>query len=117
MVGSVPIDLGRRLIAAGTVAPEELEASLLLSVVRGVPVVRALLDRGALTERSLEEELARRGGLALRHVVAVRELMARLPRAMCRRLGAVPTRLDPLTGTIDVAAADPLDAHVKAEFA
>jgi len=98
------------------VSPEEVEAALFLCVVRGVPFPRALVDRGALSERALEEELGRRGGLALRQVSGVPELMARLPPAMCRRLGAVPARHDAFTGTVDVAAADPLDPQVAAEF-
>jgi hypothetical protein len=115
-LSAVPIDLGRRLITAGVVPPEEVEAALFLSIVRGIPFARALVDRGALTERVLEEELERRGGLALRNVVGVPELVARLPRAMCRRLCAIPTRLDPYTGTVDVAAADPIDPHIAVEF-
>lgn len=110
------IDLGRRLIAAGLVSPEEVEAALFLSLARGVPFPRLLIDRGAITERGLEEELERLGGLGLRQVAGAAELVARLPRAMCRRLAALPTRLDPSTGTIDVAAADPLDPHIAAEF-
>ncbi|APR77065.1 Hypothetical protein A7982_02412 [Minicystis rosea] len=110
------IDLGRRLIAAGLVPPEEVEAALFLSVARGVPFARVLIDRGAITERGLEEELERLGGLGLRQVGGAAELVARLPRAMCRRLAALPTRLDPQTGTIDVAAADPLDPHIAVEF-
>lgn len=110
------IDLGRRLIAAGVVPPEEVEAALFLSVVRGVPFARVLLDRGALSERGLEEELERVGGLGLRQVAGAAEIVARLPRAMCRRLAALPTRVDPASGAVDVAAADPLDAHVAAEF-
>jgi len=112
----VAVELGRRLISSGVVAPDEIEAALFLSVVRGVPITRALVDRGALPERLLEEELARRGGVALRHVVGNAELMAQLPRAMCRRLAAVPTRVDAYTGTVDVAASDPLDPHVPSEF-
>ena len=112
----MPVDLGRRLIASGVVPPEEVEAALFLSIVRGVPFTRALVDRGTLSERGLEDELGRRGGLALRNVVGVADLMARLPRAMCRRLCAVPVRLDPYTGTVDVAAADPLDGHIGREF-
>ncbi len=112
----MPIELGRRLISAGIAAPDDVEAALLLSVVRGVSFVRALVDRGAVDERSLEEELGRRGGLALRHVLGLPELVARLPPNLCRRLGAVPTRFDTFTGTVDVAAADPLDPHVGAEF-
>ncbi|MEJ7730886.1 MAG: hypothetical protein WKG00_16920 [Polyangiaceae bacterium] len=112
----MPIELGRRLIAAGIAAPEDVEAALLLSVVRGVSFVRALVDRGAVDERALEEELGRRGGLALRHVLGLPELVARLPSNLCRRLGAVPTRFDTFTGTVDVAAADPLDPHIATEL-
>jgi hypothetical protein len=112
----VSIDLGRRLIAAGVVPPEEVEAALFLSCVRGVPFARVLLDRGAVSARGLEEELERVGGLGLRQVVGSADLVARLPRAMCRRLAALPVRVDNVTGTVDVAAADPLDAHIPAEF-
>src|SRR5262249_25461621 len=103
---TVPIDLGRRLIASGIVSPVEVEAALFLAVVRGVPFSRALIDRGAISERALEEELGRRDGLALRTVSGNPELMGRLPAAMCRRLGAVPTRIDASSGAVDVAAAD-----------
>lgn len=110
------IDLGRLLVTAGVISPAEVEAALFLSVLRGISFPRALVDRGALTERTLEEELDRLGGLALRQVMGSRELFARLPRAVCRRLAAVPTRHDPATSTVDVAAADPLDPHVPAEL-
>ncbi len=112
----VSIDLGRRLIAAGVVPPEEVEAALFLSCVRGVPFARVLLDRGAISARSLEDELERVGGLGLRQVAGSAELVAKLPRAMCRRLAALPVRVDNVTGTVDVVAADPLDAHIPAEF-
>ncbi|WP_437803453.1 hypothetical protein [Sorangium sp. So ce693] len=110
------LDLGRLLIAAGAVSKAEVEAALFVAVLRGIPFPRALIDRAAISERALEEELDRHGGLALRQVVGARELVARLPRAMCRRLGAVPIRIDPGVGTIDVAAADPLDRHIADEF-
>jgi hypothetical protein len=112
----VSIDLGRRLIAAGVVPPEEVEAALFLSCVRGVPFARVLLDRGAISARVLEDELERVGGLGLRQVAGSAELVAKLPRAMCRRLAALPVRVDNVTGTVDVVAADPLDGHVPAEF-
>jgi hypothetical protein len=112
----VSIDLGRRLISAGVVPPDEVEAALFLSTVRGVPFARVLLDRGAVSERALEDELERVGGLGLRQVVGASDLVARLPKAMCRRLAALPTRVDALTGIVDVAAADPLDPHIPAEF-
>ncbi|WP_437878779.1 hypothetical protein [Sorangium sp. So ce513] len=87
-----------------------------MAVLRGISFPRALIDRAAISERALEQELERRGGLALRQVVGARDLVARLPRAMCRRLGAVPIRVDPGVGTVDVAAADPLDRHIADEF-
>jgi hypothetical protein len=98
------------------VSAEEVEAALFLSVARGVPFPRVLIDRGAITERGLEDELERVGGLGLRQVVGAPEVVRRLPHSMCRRLAALPTRVDPATGTIDIAAADPLDPHVGAEF-
>jgi hypothetical protein len=113
----VSIDLCRRLLAVGAVTAEDVEASLFLAQVKGIPVTRALLDRGAITERALEEELERIGGLGLRQVVGNAELMRRLPRAMCRRLGALPVRVDVASAAIDVAAADPLDPHVQQELA
>ncbi|AUX32801.1 hypothetical protein SOCE836_049480 [Sorangium cellulosum] len=112
----VSLDLGRLLIAAGAVSKAEVEAALFVAVLRGISFPRALIDRAAISERALEAELERRGGLALRQVVGARDLVARLPRAMCRRLGAVPIRLDPGAGTVDVAAADPLDRHIADEF-
>ncbi|XYI03444.1 hypothetical protein ACMHYB_28210 [Sorangium sp. So ce1128] len=110
------LDLGRLLISAGAVSKAEVEAALFVAVLRGISFPRALIDRAAISERALEQELERRGGLALRQVVGARELVARLPRAMCRRLGAVPIRVDPGAGTVDVAAADPLDRHIADEF-
>ncbi|XXX82258.1 hypothetical protein WMF30_26210 [Sorangium sp. So ce134] len=110
------LDLGRLLIAAGAVSKAEVEAALFVAVLRGISFPRALIDRAAISERALEAELDRRGGLALRQVVGARDLVARLPRAMCRRLGAVPIRVDPGAGTVDVAAADPLDRHIADEF-
>lgn len=110
------IELGRRLIAANLVTREKVQAALLLSVVRGIPFTRALVDRGAISEAELDEEIARHTGPGLRHVQGSHELVLKLPRAMCRRLCALPTRLDPFTGTVDVAAADPLDPHIEAEM-
>ncbi|WP_438020969.1 hypothetical protein WMF18_18700 [Sorangium sp. So ce315] len=110
------LDLGRLLISVGAVSKAEVEAALFVAVLRGISFPRALIDRAAISERALEQELDRRGGLALRQVVGARDLVARLPRAMCRRLGAVPIRVDPGVGTVDVAAADPLDRHIADEF-
>ncbi len=109
------VELSRRLLASG-IPSADIEAALFLSVARGIPVARALIDRGVVTERALEEELGRWAGIALRQVTVATDLWARLPMSMCRRLGALPVRLDSATGTVEVAAIDPLDPHVAAEF-
>lgn len=109
-------ELSRRLLALGVPRPE-FEAALFVSVVRGVAIARALIDRGVLTERVLEEDLSRAQGFALEQVTAAEELTVRLPPSMCRRLGAVPIRLDAFSNTAEVAAIDAQDPHVQAEFA
>ncbi len=109
------VDLSRRLLALG-VPSAEIEAALFLSVARGVALPRALIDRGILTERALEEELTRAQGFAIEQVVASPELSLRLPAAMCRRLGAVPVRFDASANAAEVAAMDALDPHVGTEF-
>ncbi len=110
------LDLARRLLATGAIAARDVEAALYLSVVRGVSIARALVDRGVLSERALEEELSRRAGFPLRQVSPAPDLLERLPRGMCRMLGAVPLRHDPASGVVEIAAVDPLDGHVAAEF-
>ena len=75
------IELGRRLIAANLVTREMVQSALLLSLVRQIPFTRALVDRGAITEAELDEEIARHAGPGLRHVMGSAELVAKLPRA------------------------------------
>ena len=73
----MPIELGPRLIAAGLVVPEEVEAALFLSVLRGIPFTRALIDRGAITERDLKA-----AALAMdRHLHSVEANLLRLRQA------------------------------------
>ncbi len=103
-------------MSGGAVLPRDIEAALYLSVVRGVSLARALVDRGVLTERALEDELSRRAGVPLRQVNPAPELVAKLPSGMCRMLAAVPVRQDPQTGVVELAAIDPLDVHVSTEF-
>lgn len=116
MVHRVTVELARRLLSTGAVQARDVEAALYLSVARGVSVARALVDGGALSERALDEELSRGGGVAARQIAASPKIAARLPRGMCRMLAAVPTRVDPATGVVEVATVDALDAHVAAEF-
>lgn len=113
----VTIELARRLLVGGAVTPRDLEHAFLFSFARGLPFARALIDRGAITERALEEEIARFAGPALRQIAPAVEWVHRLPSSMCRRMGAVPIRFDASTQTVEIASIDPLDPHVAAEFA
>lgn len=109
--------LALRLIASGAVAATDAESALLASVVRRVPFVRALLDTGAIGEHALEQLLDRWGGLGLRQVVGIPELVNRLPPHFCRRFGALPVRVDAQARVVEVASADPVDLHLAQETA
>jgi hypothetical protein len=112
----VTLELGRLLVASGAVSSTAVQAALFASVRRGVHLLQALLEMGALDEGSLERELASSDAPAVRSVAPVPDLVARLPRGLCRRLLACPVRSDPFTGTIDVATASPFDPHVQSEL-
>lgn len=94
----------------------DVEAALLDSMQRGVAFPLAFAERGPVLAQLLERELARCAAPLIRSVRAVPELVARLPLGLCPHLLAVPVRQDGRTGTVDVAAVDPLDSHVPAEF-
>ncbi len=109
-------DLSRRLLDAGLIDDDELEAALFLAWMREIHVLRALVERGSVHESQIVEEASRLGQLPMRQVVPASDLVARLPVGTCRRLSAVPTRLDPISGEVDAAALDPFDGHVMAEL-
>lgn len=109
-------DLSRRLLDAGLIDEDELEAALFLAWMREIHVLRALVERGSVHESQIVEEASRLGQLPMRQVVPASDLVARLPVGTCRRLSAVPTRLDPISGEVDAAALDPFDGHVVAEL-
>lgn len=111
------VELARLLLASGAVSRAQVQAALAASFHQRVPFVSALLDQGALDDRSFAREVACSSIPEIRHVVPVAELVVRLPPHMCASLLAVPVRQDTVTGTIDVATADPLDSHVQSEFA
>lgn len=110
------IELARRLLVGGIVSPRDMDHALVLSMVRKVPATRVLVDRGVITERLLEEEIARFSGPALRQIAPAVEWARKFPPAMFRALGAVPIRFDAQTQTLEVAAIDPSDAHLITEF-
>lgn len=109
-------DLSRRLLDAGLIEEAELEAALFLAWMREIHVLRALVERGSVHEHQIEEEAARLGQLPLRQVSPAPELVSRLPPGTCRRLAAIPTRHDPISGVVDAAALDPFDTHVEREL-
>ncbi len=109
-------DLSRRFLDAGVIDDAELEAALFLAWMREIHVLRALVERGSVQEQQIVDEASRLGQLPMRHVAAAADLVARLPPGMCRRLFALPTRVDPISGVIDAAALDPFDLHVADEL-
>lgn len=110
------IELGRRLLASELVTRENMRDALLFAEARGVSLPRALIERGIVTEPELDDEITRLAGAGLRYVQGSLDLVIKLPRNMARRLSALPTRTDPNTGVVDVAAADPFDPHIEAEM-
>ena len=109
--------LALRLIASGAVSAADAEAALITSLARRVPFVRALIDTGAVGEAALDSYLEQLGGIGLRQVAGMPELVNRLPPHFCRRMGVLPVRVDHAARIVEVAAADPLDPHIAAEVA
>ena len=109
-------ELGRALLLSGAVSVDSLAQALFAVATQGTPLPRALLEVGAIGERRLAEELARVQVPVLQHVRPVPELMQKLPPGMCLRLAAVPVRLDPMTGKVDVAVLDARDPHPAHEI-
>ncbi len=107
--------LAQRLIASGAVSAADAEAALLSSLAGRVPFVRALIDTGAIAEAVLDQEIEQLGGIGLRQVSGMPELVNRLPPHFCRRMGVLPVRVDHGARVVEIAAADPLDAHLAAE--
>jgi hypothetical protein len=113
----VTVELARRLIDHGGIAAVDIEAALVDVVRSGVPLVRALVERGPTLALLVERELARSKAPFVNQVRPDPELARRLPPGMCERLLAVPLRTDRKTGTIDVACVDPFDPQVALEIA
>ena len=109
-------ELGRAILLSELVSPAALQSALFTSVTQGTHLVRALLATGAIDEPALEEILARAEAPVVRTVVPVPDLVARVPAPMWSRLLALPVRLDPVTGTVDVAMVDVRDAHGTREL-
>ena len=83
----------------------------------GLPLVRALVERGPTLALLVERELSRSKAPFVNQVRPDPELARRLPPGLCERLLAVPLRTDRRTGAIDVASVDPFDPLVAIEIA
>src|SRR5258706_13798215 len=110
-------ELARALLLSDAVTPEGLARAMFAGISENRPLERTLVTTGAIDERRLQEELARWDGPAIQNVVPVLPLVARLPKGICRRLVALPIRLDPRTGTVDIAVADGRNPHGANELA
>ncbi len=109
-------ELTRRLLVDGVLQREQLEIALSTHTAQGVTLLRALLSHRFVTPAAIEAELSRSDVPLIRSVVPIKRLVERLPDGLCHQLLALPIREDPLTHVIDVAVADPLDAHIEREL-
>jgi len=110
-------ELTKALLLEEVAAPRAIAEALFASVNGGVPLLQALVDTGAASPDVLSRYLGRTEAPFLRQVIPVPELVDRLPLGLCKRLLAIPVRRDALTGTVDVAVADPADPHPANEIA
>ena len=110
-------ELGRALLLNRTVTPDGLARALGVTLEPGMPLARALVGLGLVSEDDLSEELARSHvDPALTHVYPRLDLLQLLPTGLCNRLAAMPVDADP-DGTVVIAVLDPRDAYVAEEFA
>jgi hypothetical protein len=113
----VTVELARRLVDHGGIAAADIEAALVDVVRSGLPLIRALVERGPTLALLVERELSRSKAPFVNQVRPDPELARRLPPGLCERLLAVPLRTDRRTGAIDVASVDPFDPQVAIEIA
>lgn len=110
-------ELTRALLLEEVSTRRRIAEALFLSVTGGVPLLGTLVDTEAAPAEILARYLARTDAPFLRVVAPVLELVDMLPPGICARLLALPVRLDPVTGTIDVCVAHPEDPHPANELA
>jgi hypothetical protein len=112
----VTFELGRSILRSGAVTPEALAHALAVTIDPGMPLARALVGLGLLSEEDVQEELARSDlSPALTEVHPRLDLLSTLPSGMCNRLAALPVHVE-ADGTIVVAVLDPRDAYVAEEL-
>jgi hypothetical protein len=111
----VSVEVVRLLLRAGASEPE-VEDALGRAVALGQTLAKWVSDAEPELEQRLERELERVEVPSLELVRAETEQLALLPPELAERLGVVPVRKDARSGRVDVAALDPLDAHVVTEL-
>ena len=116
-MGGVPDELTRTLLLEEVASEDAIAEALFASVTRGVPLVQALTESGAVGTEVLARYLARSEAPYLRQVVPVLAIVESLPPGLCARLLALPVRRDAITGTVDVVVPDPADPHLAREMA
>ena len=103
------IRLGELLVGRGLVSEEQLTDALSQQRASGKRLGNILVELGFLRERVLTDVLAEQLGMAVVDLSRAEidpEIVALLPEAEARRLGALPTHRD--GSRIEVAVADPL---------
>jgi hypothetical protein len=111
----VSVEVVRLLLRAGA-SEAEVEEALGRAVAAGQSLARALGDGQPELQRRLERELQRVELPSLEMVRPENEQLGLLPAGLAERLGVVPVNKDTRSGRVDVAALDPLDAHLASEL-
>jgi hypothetical protein len=111
----VSVEVVRLLLRAGA-SETEVEEALGRAVGNGQSLARALGDAEPALQNRLERELLRVEVPSIEMVRPELEQLAFLPPGLADRLGAVPVRKDARSGRVDIAAVDPLDAHIVNEL-
>ncbi len=110
-------ELGRALLLSRTVTPDALSRALGVTLDPGMPLARALVGLGLVSEEDLHDELARADTRpALAEVHPRVDVLQALPTGLCNRLAAIPVDVDD-DGTAVLAVLDPRDGYIAAEFA
>jgi len=111
----VSVEVVRLLLRAGA-SETEVEEALGRAVGNGHSLARSLGDADPQLQNRLERELLRVEVPSIELVRPEPEQLALLPPGLADRLGVVPVRKDVRSGRVDIAAVDPLDAHVVNEL-
>ncbi len=102
--------LGDLLVKKGLLSPAQLEKALEAQAKSGERLGKILVKNGYLPELDVTRTLAEQLGLTF--AVSLEpdaEALATLPPAAARRLALIPLTLDPQTGVLKLATADPLN--------